>query len=996
MEFVDSILKSLKILSEKAGRVGKSEALPTVGAEKADDAAAEEIYTSLKQLLQQLFREKPVGLVALDQYEKKPEIWEAPLKDSLLESGADKDENIVRTLIKGSQIGVLGNDVKIEGGIHFGERTDIKSNGDAVYVKDQATSFFLKNVTIQSPADPDYSESLSTYRRLLINSLQHLSLRGLSKEESDPSGDQKRLELYRIYIDPDTKTQVWISEMEKNELYRIDVHSNAKTQVWEKKKSKEYNFVERDEKPRPLSALEAAKLNRKLVILGDPGSGKSTFVNHLALCLASHDAAEVCLTDRLAYWDKEECDLIPVHVVLRDFAGQIPDKKKADASVLWEFVTSRLKAQKLDFAEKALEDALNRGKAIVILDGLDEIPTKEKRTFVRDSVAAFAERFDKCRFVVTCRVLSYQYPEWKLNEKDFPVFELAPFDKKKTDAFISAWYEDLFRLKVIKTEEEKNILARRLKTAVRRPYLWRLASNPLLLTVMALVHTYKGRLPDTRALLYEETTEILLWRWEQVKTGERDLPRLQELLRQAGRAEVDLKKLLRHLAYEAHSKTEGNRDGLADIKEWDLEKALAALHPGKSKDWADQVIRTIKMRAGLLIEREPEVYSFPHRTFQEYLAGSHLSLLPEFAAKASELAESGNYWREVILLAVGRLVHVSEDYHKPLALAGELCPEETEHTDAGWRKVWLAGEVLNETGMNRVQDSRLGRDLAKRIRNRLAELIETGQLEPKERVAAGNVLANIGDPRFDPELFYLPKDKDLGFVKIEAGEFWMGSDKKRDKDARDNERLHRVRLSEYWMAKYPVTVAQYRAFLKDTDREADEDWKEYNEYDSHPVVRVSWHDANEYCKWLTEKLKERGFNWQIKLPTEAQWEKAARGTDQLIYPWGDDPDPDKMNFRDTGINTTSPVGCFPKGKSPYDCLDMAGNVWEWCADDWHGNYDAAPEDGSAWVDTPRGPYRVRRGGRWYNPAQDCRSAYRYSGALPSHRYVGLGFRVQRS
>ena len=157
-----------------------------------------------------------------------------------------------------------------------------------------------------------------------------------------------------------------------------------------------------------------------------------------------------------------------------------------------------------------------------------------------------------------------------------------------------------------------------------------------MLTVMALVHTHKGRLPDARALLYEETVDILLWRWEQVKmAGDQSSPRLQELLLEAGRADVDLKKVLWQLAYDVHAQAgDEPADSLADIKEWDLEKRLAGLHPEGSKDWAVSVIETIKMRAGLLLERAPEIYSFPHRTFQEYLAGAFSGIPVELCKKS--------------------------------------------------------------------------------------------------------------------------------------------------------------------------------------------------------------------------------------------------------------------------------------------------------------------------------------------------------------------------
>jgi hypothetical protein len=143
----------------------------------------------------------------------------------------------------------------------------------------------------------------------------------------------------------------------------------------------------------------------------------------------------------------------------------------------------------------------------------------------------------------------------------------------------------------------------------------------------------KGGLPEARALLYEETIDILLWRWEQVKaSGEDEAPPLRQPLAQANRTDVDLKRPLWRLAFAAHR--EGRTTGaevVADIGEPRLNKTLVELHPDKSRDWAHQVVEVMKLRAGLLLERVPEAYTFPHRTFQEYLAGAHLSCQSNFA-----------------------------------------------------------------------------------------------------------------------------------------------------------------------------------------------------------------------------------------------------------------------------------------------------------------------------------------------------------------------------
>jgi len=279
------------------------------------------------------------------------------------------------------------------------------------------------------------------------------------------------------------------------------------------------------------------------------------------------------------------------------------------------------------------------------------------------------------------------------------------------------------------------------------------------------------------------------------------------------------------------------------------------------------------------------------------------------------------------------------------------------------------------------------------VQNWLLAAIEADDtLSPQERCDAGSALNWIGDPRFNPQKFFLSNDENMGFVEIPAGSFLMGSDKNKDNDADEDEfPQHTVELSTFAISRYPVTVAQFRSFVEDSNYDAGGDWQ--NGQDNHPVVDVNWHNAMAYCQWLTEKLDTGNI---ITLPTEAQWEKAARGTDGRIYPWGDKPDANRANYNDTGIGATSSVGCFSGGNSKYGVIDMSGNVWEWTHSLWGKNlsnpdfvYPYDPVDGRE--DIKSGSYRVLRGGAWCYNAGICRSALRYDG--PGKQYSLYGFRL---
>ena len=208
-----------------------------------------------------------------------------------------------------------------------------------------------------------------------------------------------------------------------------------------------------------------------------------------------------------------------------------------------------------------------------------------------------------------------------------------------------------------------------------------------------------------------------------------------------------------------------------------------------------------------------------------------------------------------------------------------------------------------------------------------------------------------------------------------SGGFVMGSDPRKDKLAQPNEQpQHQVSLREFLIGKYPVTNRQYQSFVKSTGHRPPRNWKNGQipaGKEAHPVVRVNWQDASAFCEWAGEVS-----GYTLQLPSEAEWEKAARGTDGRIYPWGNQaPDARLCNF-DKNVNDTTPVGSYsPQGDSPYGASDMAGNVWEWVAD-WYGEtyYKNSPANNPG--GPPIGNFRVLRGGSWTNSDFHLRTSNR--------------------
>lgn len=276
------------------------------------------------------------------------------------------------------------------------------------------------------------------------------------------------------------------------------------------------------------------------------------------------------------------------------------------------------------------------------------------------------------------------------------------------------------------------------------------------------------------------------------------------------------------------------------------------------------------------------------------------------------------------------------------------------------------------------------------------------------RLEIGNILGKVGDPRFDPQFFFLPKDGQCGFIPIEAGEFVMGSDPNFDPHAYEEEEpQHAFSLPEYFIARWPVTVAQYRAFVQDSGHKIDND-DSFKGGSNHPVGWVYWTDALAYCDWLTEKLRSShgtpqvlwdrlSAGWRVTLPSEPEWEKAARGTTGRIYPWGNEHTVEMANTAESEIRIPSPVGAFWAWRSPFDVEDMSGNVWEWTRSRWVGRRsypypDTEAERAERENLAAKGDPHVLRGGSFSDVAWNARCARRI-GKNVYDRYPNHGFRT---
>ncbi|HEV7671466.1 MAG TPA: SUMF1/EgtB/PvdO family nonheme iron enzyme [Thermoanaerobaculia bacterium] len=766
------------------------------------------------------------------------------------------------------------------------------------------------------------------------------------------------------------------------------------------------------------SALAQLNLHPRLVLLGEPGSGKSTFARFLALCMAGEalDLPNVNLrrlTDSLPGSSPENVEtwdhgaLLPVWISLRDLVaaadlnwrpawGSLSDEP-GTAQQLWAYIERDLTDSGLgEYANRLRSHLLTQG-GLLILDGLDEVPSAEgRRNQVGEAIQSFAASFARCQVLVTCRSYAYRNQGWRL--QGFSEAELAPFDADRISHFIHRWYVNAAASGQLSAEDaagRADLLGRAIQASDR---LRDLAERPLLLTLIASLHSWRGgSLPERREELYADAVDLLLDTWEGRRTR-RDaqgqlalvLPAFSDFLKVDREA---VRVMLEELAFEAHSRQSDFR-GTADIGEDELLAKLLKLTRNSAASPA-HLLDYLRDRSGLLVPRGEGVYAFPHRTFQEYLAACYLTR-KNFPDQMAELTRTNPLrWGEVALLAGARAARGTSV--AVWVLADALCWREPDDQSAGIEDSWgalIAGQLIAESanlsGISQRYQTKL-----EHFRHWLVKVLREKLLPPTERAFTGRTLAALGDSRSE-----VMTVDGLEFLKVKAGRFFMGSNEK-DAQASENERpQHEVDLPEFRVARYPVTVAQYREYLR--ARGLGDETESLDGDANAPAVGVNWYQAIAFCDWLTLRWHQSGrleSGWRVGLPSEAEWEKAARGHDARLYPWGTEVETERANFVATGIGSASTVGCFPDGASPFACEEMSGNVWEWTRSLWGRSWQvpdfAYPydlKDGREDLNAPGEVLRILRGGSYINESRDIRCSSRTG--LPSEsRNDGVGFRV---
>ena len=780
-------------------------------------------------------------------------------------------------------------------------------------------------------------------------------------------------------------------------------------------------------------AAQAVEAYPHLVLLGEPGGGKSTFLRHLAWALAQ------CVLDpergrALLPSVVHRRELLPILLPLRTLAERLDhdgcddkaerlDRDGRDDKVVTAALATLLREYAGNQAETLLRDALHSGAALLLFDGLDEVPliaipgTTSDRLTVVQAVHAFCRTYSKAHAVITCRTRAF---DTRLrNMLGWPLETLARFTREQMRAFAEAWYAELAASGQVEPAQAERLAAALLDVVEASPKLSDMAGTPLLLTMMALLLYKKGELPRDRPQLYEQVLELLLGQWDKVRDG----PSLAEAIGMPDWDSTRIRPLLDQLSYQAHLKV-SSRDGRGRLARGVVHDALidffkqAELPEPQAWAAAGRCLDYFNQRSGLLVpDDEQDSYVFVHLTLQEHCVGRYIVLGPDAAEQVLQ-HRSDDRWREPILLGLG----VAQQYNPTLidrVLSDLIDPQEggtDKPAERWWSDLLLADEIGQDRDWSylralRVNVERLQRDLKRGLQACLAL-----PLGLDRRLQAAAVLGRLGDPRTpvmveDWRRELRQRNEDFGnpvgyWCYVRSRTYTIGG-------RGAGESATNLTLPAFWIARFPITVAQYAPFVAvgyapdakrwwtpngwrwKQERSRTQPWSwNSSPYDgsNQPVIGVTWYEATAFCAWLTGQIKDAlPADYVVRLPTEAEWEAAAAydGAQQRrIYPWGAEKPTRERAIYDA--SNLAPVGCCPSGAAACGALDMAGNVWEVTASSYRGYPE---QSGDEVKDFTTDAFDVPwRGGSYYQNREPVRCGAR-NRIGPVINDFDIGFRV---
>ncbi len=737
--------------------------------------------------------------------------------------------------------------------------------------------------------------------------------------------------------------------------------------------------------------------HKKVVLVGPTGIGKSTIIRYIACLVASKG-------DISKY--KFESESLPLIVSLYAFNNH-------NGSFI-EFISSiyRYHTDNDGSFEHFLRQKLIEGKVILLLDGLNDLSkTKQEQLFSQIN-NIYCEYNSNNTIIITTRLF---YNNRVLN--DFFTGYIEELNIEQIEFYSSNVFSKVISNSLVVRENSLRFS----NAILRNSEIYTLARNPLFLSILVLLFIEQKELPHNRIELFNIYLEDLV-----------DIVKNKDVSHTFSKDSI-----IRILAYVSYNMIKND-----SISSFVTESVLKGYiknyleHKMKYNDWDslkllqlffDQVLN----RLGVFVyDEKSHGYILGQYAIKEYLAALHICFdLEEYIdqrrrgrlryQEVVDMFIQDNRWHEILKLVVEYILIVNPNICNPVDMVNSIIKKKILFSNiADAERSNIAGECLVFLHGFSNLDIRESNNLCKA---QLIDVISNIQIPYKIRIRSARVLSYIGDPRLEDSSI-VPE-----MIDVEAGSFIKGANK--EEIEHFIAEVEKVDLTEedlwiknYWkeillseisvkekvniphhfkIGKYPITNRQYQCFLNENPSYPIPNWGDDKKgaiytwdkekrtcniaYNNCPVVLVSWNDATAYCKWLSQKTGR-----YFRLPTEAEWEYAARGPESRIYPWGNQWIDGYANTLESGLKDIIPIGCFLEGVSHFGLFDCSGQIWEWTSTQDNKLWKKAwPEGMRSSNDTEA---YIVRGGAWDDISVFARCSSRGPNAASFYEHY-IGFRI---
>jgi formylglycine-generating enzyme required for sulfatase activity len=782
-----------------------------------------------------------------------------------------------------------------------------------------------------------------------------------------------------------------------------------------------------------LSIADLFSFKKYLILTGDQGCGKRTFLRTLLIHLLYQNIEERSESEptkansffgenKNPLWTTPH--LLPIAFSIRELAHWTYQQKKNSRFI--QFLMDILIQKGFSGESNSLVDEVGRKGVILLVDGITLSNTNIqdiKPEF--NQIAKFLNENQKCRLLA---ISGIEKKKW-VNEEFSKEYFISSIQNLSPES-VQDYLRCLFNFyRKITHFDERELQSSELEISgqlINNESLFKICRNPFYLTLISILSICRV----SKEFISEEQIVDAAARW-MIEKSLGDFKGIQ------GELISGKNKLTYALGEWAQKISQNNQI--------------------ETRSEKSQFVLPLSLKGKIVQDTENLDLYFYYAPIKEYLRAQYLVKTASIEEIVNEILT--NPETNEILIKLVIYILANESQQSIIHLTRELLGKKGELSV--WASFFAGWVILRFPRL-------IGEEyvIQTKMQSALLHSLESGRIPNKKKSILGEMIDQAGDIRFSKDHWYLPSDPMYGFIEIPEGPFYMGTREEEiqylideygigsdwegqtlgamlsqepnveklievmgltkgweDLDAKVLMRqwykretpLHQLWLPKYLIGKYPVTIAQFKAFVQDTGFKPQIP-EGLEGISNHPISHVTWDDSIAYCDWLNMKLKASKDtpkiinnllfdNWKVCLPSEAEWEKSARGSKEGYeatrkFPWGNDFSTDNANLKETGIGKTTTVGSFPNGASHYGLLDMAGNVWEWTRSMWGKEeylinypYPYDPQDGREKKQSEGlNSLRTLRGGSFNNYCRYSRCSARRS-PLPVLRTSIRGFRI---